>query len=512
MKISYREVTRAGSSAETGPSYTGSTPVLGTGRLGSIPSGPTSWYAILNVMGKKSAYGRTGSAEILIIVLVIVVVFAAAWFYFDRGRNTPVSTSGVSQPSGAVSSTTNTTTSTPSNTATNIPATPAGTPLPPPVQTQTQTSLALAASQYNLIYPTGTAAQKLGNSGNQFKIQYVAVTTVKSPGGSSGQYPFFNQYFFNPQGNEFWDYGFVSADGSGYLKVVGLSMDLYGSFPELGMTYPVADSDTGATDFVAAQSMLPDSGEFTFTAVGSIHPTGRMAFVVPTEATETILNYPGGELTIDLQDQTITATPLPGPALQLEPVTVTAQPLSLYSQNIETYTDPSGAFSIQYPGVFAADNTVDGGGGSYLDSALVNISDPYSPGLVISPVVNGNISGMYIEYASPGDSGTCENPGNEASNGQVPPTIINNTAWYKATLLSNNGTPTGGQQGIDDVYQTLQGGNCWAVDFNWTAASGEAPSYNVVNIFEEAVLGTFRVLNAKALPSTSNEADAAGND
>ncbi len=434
---------------------------------------------------------RRGSVEIMVVVLIVVIIAAAAWLYLGRSSNPSLGgPQAQNQPAGqsALSST--------------IPAS----------QGQNQASNPNdPTSQYTLFRPAGSAAQLLGTLGSQFKVQFVAFTTIKTPGGSSWQYPFFNQYFYNEQTNSGWTYSLTAADGSGYLKAISLSMDQYGSFPALTMTYPVIDPDTGAIDHLTAQRLLPtENGTITFSPVGSVHPTGRVVFVVPTETTTTTLLYPGGTLTIDLQDQTITAVvtaPTGAPTVQTSPIMVTAAPLSWYSQNIQTYTDSSGSFSVEYPGSLTPDDSVNGNSGSYLDSELVDISNPDAPGFIISPQVNGSIYGIDVQYSSPVDLSVCENPGNENTNGAVPPITINNVNWYKATVLSNDGLPAGGQQGIDDIYQTSQGGKCWAFDFTWDASSASAPSYDAVSIFEESLLGTFHVLDASALPDTGNNAD-----
>ena len=459
---------------------------------------------------------RSGSVEIIVAALVIVAIVAGVWLYLGRNHWSG-SSSPESQPLGQ----------TQSESLTNPVQSPQGT------SSSTASNPNDPTSQYTLFRPSGAAAQVLGTPGSQFKIQYIAYTTIKSPGGWSSQRPFFNQYFFNPESGESWQFTMAAADGSGFLKAVVVSFDEYSqmNYPWISMTYPVVDPDTGSIDNVKAQLVLPDDGSYfnnsagqthntgmvTFTAVGSIHPTGRIVFAVPTEATSATLTYPGGTLFVDLANQTITANVTPRPATttapvaQFGPVTVTSAPLSWYTQFARTYTDSTGAFSVQYPGEFAPDTSVNGDGGSYLDNALVDFSDSHAPAFTIAHNVNGSVDGFDVEYSSPVDPIICENPGNESQNETVPPTIVNGVNWYRATILSNNGTPYGGKQGIDDVYQTMQGGKCWAFDFTWVASANQSsslsaivPSYEAVSIFEESILGTFRVLDPSVLPDTGS--------
>lgn len=358
-------------------------------------------------------------------------------------------------------------------------------------------------SPITMIQPSGDAALELGAAGSQFKLQFAAVMTVPSPGCTANLGPSFSRYFNNEQTNSSWCYTQIAADNSGRLTAISLSVELYGSFPEFSMTYPVTDPDNGAVDQIAASTLLPGAGgTVQFTPVGSIHPTGRVVFVVPTEATETIVSYPGGEFAIDLTNDTIALDPGSLTGTQTSTI-VTSSPVSIYGTP-STYTDPSGIYSIQFPSQFQADNSVSGSGGNYLDNELVSIyPSESSAAFKISPLVNGSISSFDVEYSNPSDAPSCENPNDAAPDGMVPPTIINGVDWYKYTDVPTSYASQPAERTAYDAYQTYLDGTCWGIDFTWTASNAQPPNYAAVNIFEEAILGTFHVLDPSGVESTT---------
>ncbi|HUY69436.1 MAG TPA: hypothetical protein VMU70_00180, partial [Candidatus Tyrphobacter sp.] len=65
-----------------------------------------------------------------------------------------------------------------------------------------------------------------------------------------------------------------------------------------------------AIDYIPASTFLPfEGGYLESTPVGSIHPTERIVFVMPTEEKEAIVSYAGGKININLQDRTANLSP-----------------------------------------------------------------------------------------------------------------------------------------------------------------------------------------------------------
>jgi hypothetical protein len=156
--------------------------------------------------------------------------------------------------------------------------------------------------------------------------------------------------------------------------------------------------------------------------------------------------------------------------------------LASYVSSTETYVDPTGTFSFEYPKGFtlSSDTAAD-----FLPTTLVEAQ----AGFYFIPDVSINVALTYfiVGYASSSDQNTCDHPIATAT--AISHESINNIDWFEASPPKS----------IDDhfewdEYQTFRQGACWGLEFVWLYFNGNqngAP----IRSFEEATLETFRFLN-----------------